>query len=367
MNNNNSFNNINTVNNNSNNVNKLSHALFQSIKNRMKKSMANLNVVQKIVLLIVFVILPLSLLVIWLRNLYTTNTALAADYDDLVLYQNIPFIGAISMSDSDYIDFYKAYLTYYYPNKISNDTLNLTVNNTSLTDELPNQYTYSFWINITGNSEGLTNYVNNTLYNNANVARPVTLTNYTWTNYRYGLHKEIFHRGDYYNNDIEDITTIVQYPGFWLGPDMNNMLIMLSNGSKNENFVMENIAVNKWVHILCTLEGNSISLYRDGEMEFSSYTNGTLYTSSIKNKNLYFLGNLIENTGFPGFISEFKFYNRVLSPENIELLYKKGLKKFITLNNKVNSYMSSIYSATGGMITNDSTVYTSVNSSLNCN
>jgi hypothetical protein len=366
-NNNNSFNNISNGNNNVTNINQLTHTYFKGLSSALKKNMAKLNPLQKIILFAVFVVVPLILLITWLKNLYTTNSALSADYEDLLLTQNIPFIAAISVSNSDYMSFYKAFITYYYSSKISGDALNFRIRSGQLTDSLPNKYTYSFWINVTGYSEGLTAYVNNTLFNNGSVNRPITLTDYIWTNFRYGKYKEIFHRGDYYDNNIEDITTIAQYPGVWLGPKMNNVYIMLSNGSKNENFIIENISMNRWTHITCVLQGNSIGIYRDGKMEYSSYTNGTLYSSSIKNKNLYFLGNTTQNTGFPGFINEFKFYNRILSPENIELLYNKGLNKFNSLGTKVNNYAYSLDSNNSSLITNNSTVYSSVNSSLNCN
>lgn len=366
MNNNNNSFNINNNYNNVNNLNKATIHFFRTLQRRIKLDYRNLTVIQKIIILIIFVVLPLTILVIWLRNTYLTNYELAADYEDLIL-NTLPFLTAISISNTDYFDFYKLFLTQYYPNKISNNALKMYVSNTNLTDQLINQYTYSFWIYVTGSSEGLTSYVNNKLYNDTNVNRSISLTNYTWTNFRYGRYKEIFHRGDSYTSDIKDITTVMQYPGFWLGPEMNNIYIMLSNGAKNENFLLENIELNKWVHIGCTLKGNSIGIYRNGRMEYSSYTNGTLYSSSIKTKNIYFLGNTSENTGFPGYINEFKFYNRILTPENINLLYKQGLRKFKNLNKKVTSYIYSSNSNNTGLLTNNSVVYSSTNSSLNCN
>ena len=368
-NNNNSFNLNNNI-NNVNNLNKATLSLFKSIGKKMKSNYKNLTVVQKIMLLIIFVVLPLTILVIWLRNTYLTNSELKADYEDLIL-NDIPFLTAISISNTDYFNFYKTFLTQYYPNKIKNNALKFTVGNYNLSDQLTNQYTYSFWINITGSSKGLTSYVNNQLYNDSNVNRSISLTDYTWTNFRYGRYKEIFHRGDNYDNSTKDITTVMQYPGFWLGPEMNNIYIMLSNGSKNENFILENIELNKWVHIACTLKGNSIGIYRNGKMEYSSYTNGTLYSSSIKTKNIYFLGNTSQNTGFPGYMNEFKFYNRILDPDNIELIYKQGLSKFNKLGKKINNYIYSSNINSTGLLTNNSVVYSSTNSStnssINCN
>ena len=142
---------------------------------------------------------------------------------------------------------------------------------------------------------------------------------------------------------------------------------MLSNGSKNENFILENIELNKWVHIACTLKGNSIGIYRNGRMEYSSYTNGTLYSSSIKTKNIYFLGNTSQNTGFPGYMNEFKFYNRILDPDNIESIYKQGLSKFNKLGKQVNNYVYSSNVNSTGLLTNNSVVYSSMSGSLNCN
>lgn len=366
MNNNNNSFNVNNNINNINNINKATQVFISSIKKHIISTYNKLTVVQKIMLLIVFIVLPLTILVIWLRNTYLQNAELKADYDDLIL-NNIPFLTAISISNTEYFDFYKIFLEQYYSNKISNNSLKFTVSNNKLTDELTNQYTYSFWINITGSSEGLTSYVNNKLYNDSSVNRSISLTNYTWTNFRYGRYKEIFHRGDSYSNNVTDITTVMQYPGFWLGPEMNNIYIMLSNGAKNENFLLENIELNKWVHIACTLKGNSIGIYRNGKMEFSSYTNGTLYSSSIKTKSLYFLGNTSSNTGFPGYMNEFKFYNRILSPDNIESIYENGLSKFKKLGESVSSYIYSSNSNSTGLLTNNSVVYSSVNSSLNCN
>ena len=193
---------------------------------------------------------------------------------------------------------------------------------------------------INGDESGVYNYFRSKFVTDG-TGSSNSLPDYNWSNFRYNNFKNVFLRGDS-PADVENLNSIKQYPGIWLGPELTNMYLVFSNGSDSESYLLENLELNKWINITVTINNNSISIYRNGLLEITGLVSGSLYLNNISNKNIYFLGNpklTDENSGgFPGFINYFNFYNRVLTPEEINKLYMNYLPLISAYMSKSNYY-----------------------------
>lgn len=181
----------------------------------------------------------------------------------------------------------------------------VVINNNVLPQELSGGYfTYSFWIYINGNN----NFVNN---------------DNTWNSYRYKEWKSIMYRGTPINSD-GDLSTLIQFPGFWLTPVLNNMVIVFQNGSYVERLEMTDIPFNTWMNYTVVVETKSVSVYVNGFLDrtLNLYQNISL----MNGYNLYLGSDMStsvnkKESGFAGSLAELIFYNYALSPYDIQKSY----------------------------------------------
>ena len=192
----------------------------------------------------------------------------------------------------------------------------LTVNSSWFPMEMNGGYfTYSYWMYVNGNNNNI-NKTNN------------------WNNYRYNEWKSIFYRGSPIDSNNTDLSQLIQFPGFWLTPVMNNLVIVFQNGSYVERLEINNIEFNKWMNIIVVVEMKSVTIYINGLLErtLNLYQNITLMT----NYNLYIAGDKLISTdqkqsGFPGYLAFLTYYNYALSINNINIIYnyyKKIINKY---------------------------------------
>jgi hypothetical protein len=209
----------------------------------------------------------------------------------------------------------------------------LTIQYNKLAQDLQGGYfTYSFWLYLKGN--------NNSINNDDN-----------WHSYRYNEWKSIFYRG----NPIDqtgDLSTLVQYPGFWLTPVMNNMVIVFQKDSYVERLEITNVPFNKWVNYAVVVEAKSVSIYIDGFLDrtLNLYQNITI----MNGYNLYLTSDMYTSTnkkqsGFAGSLAELIYYNYALTQYDINQSYKY-YKKII--DNYQNKIISEYKYTTSGLITN---------------
>ncbi len=212
----------------------------------------------------------------------------------------------------------------------------LTVDKDLIVKELNGgSFTYSFWIYINGNNNDL---------NTQN-----------WNSYRFNEWKSVFYRGNPIPDD-GDLTNLTQFPGVWLTPVTNNMVIVFQNSSNIERIEINNLEFNKWINFIFVVDVKSVSIYIDGMLDRSvnisqnpnimnSYN---LYVSSDKNTNTH------KNSGFAGNIAELIFYNKSLGGIEINKLYNY-YKKII--DNYQNNIIIKKYTYTANrLINNDSTL-----------
>lgn len=185
-------------------------------------------------------------------------------------------------------------------------------------------YTYSFWIFINGNNN----------YNDSGV---------DWSNYRYREWKSIFYRGNPMNSN-GDLSSLIQFPGFWLTPVFNNMVIAFQTGGNVERIEIDNIQFNTWVNFTVVIESKSIFVYINGKLDRT--LNLQQNASIMNNYGLYITNDIATNSkkksGFPGYLAELICYNFALSPSYISnsySYYKKILDKYQKkLDRKNNNY-----------------------------
>lgn len=203
-------------------------------------------------------------------------------------------------------------------------------NNRLLKSDSSGSFSYSYWINI--NSTGI---------NNPNIDKSSSKDN-NWFNYRNKDWKLIFYRGNEMPNGITSLD--VQYPGFWLTPILNNLVIVFqSNGNPVERIEIINIPLNTWVNISTVIERKSVSIYINGLLD---RTLNLQQSSPDIGKNNIYIGennaNKNNNIGFPGFLAQLTYFNYALTPDAVYKGYnynKEIIKKY---ENKIkNDYVIS--------------------------
>lgn len=203
-----------------------------------------------------------------------------------------------------------------------------------------NNFSYSFWIYI----------------NSVPVLPKDPDYQKTWLNYRYGDWKSVFYRGMNMSEITGNVSMKQQFPGVWLAPTKNAMSIVFQNGESNqkvERIDLEDIPLNQWFHISIVVEGNSVSVYKNGKMENIIVLN-QMIPSDLQGRDLFickdsFLnfvkeksvsseyqcpGNCISDdnpddnpdenqtkSGFAGFIGEMVYFPYVLTNDEIEKNY----------------------------------------------
>ena len=194
--------------------------------------------------------------------------------------------------------------------------------NRLLPSDSSGSFSYSYWINI------------NTIKKNEK-------NNDNWFDYRKNDWKLIFYRGTEMSSDITNIST--QYPGFWLTPKLNNLVIVFqNNGNPIERIEMINIPLNTWVNIATVVERKSVSVYINGLLDRT--LNLEQSTPDITKNNIY-VGekNIInKNIGFPGSLAQLTYFNYPLTPDLIYKGYTYNKKIIDNYEDKIkNNYITS--------------------------
>lgn len=200
-------------------------------------------------------------------------------------------------------------------NKVPYNCLNkpLTIANNELAQDLNGGYfTYSFWLYINGNN------------NSINDGNP-------WNSYRYREWKSVFYRG----TPIVDsnLSTLIQFPGIWLTPVLNNLVFVFQNSSYVERLELDDVPFNTWTNYVIVVELKSVSIYINGLLDrtlnlYQTITNMNGYNLFISSDNKL---NDKNQGGFPGYIGELVFYNYALNVNDITnsyLYYKKIINNY---------------------------------------
>jgi hypothetical protein len=179
----------------------------------------------------------------------------------------------------------------------------LTISNTSFLQEVqPGYASYSIWFYINGNN---------------------------WSKYRYDDWKCMMYRGTKVETNNDQYTIATQYPGFWLTPTLNNLVIVFQHdGSNAERIQIDNIEMNKWINVITVIENKSVSVYINGLLD--RINNIDLSPVDVSNYNLFLNPQTKKEKtayGFPGYMTDIIYYNYPLTINNIKQSYDYYSKK----------------------------------------
>lgn len=129
-------------------------------------------------------------------------------------------------------------------------------------------------------------------------------------NYLFGKWKNIFVKGTPNGSN--------RFPGLWLYPKTNALHARINTyADPNEGCDIQNIPLQKWVHIVYVLNNRTVDIYIDGKLERSCVLRGV---PKMNNDPLY----LAQDGGFFGQMSKMQYFTRSLNPSEISQLYSEG-------------------------------------------
>ena len=87
---------------------------------------------------------------------------------------------------------------------------------------------------------------------------------------------------------------------------------------------IKNLPLNRWFHVAISAENNTAAVYVDGRLISSS----TFANPIVQNNGDLFVTN---NGGFGGFLTQLRYYNKVITYDEVEYIYKLGPNPSIQL------------------------------------
>jgi hypothetical protein len=161
-----------------------------------------------------------------------------------------------------------------------------------------------------------------TIYRSVNEKQGIEFTWSVWIyikeiNFDRDKYSTIFYKG---NNDTADtgLNFPNNAPGLYLEPKTNNLLVIMNTFTViNEEILIPDIPLNKWVNIMLRCQNTTLDVYINGTITRS------LELSDVPKQNY---GNVFVGTdgGFNGFISDLWYFDRSLGPGDISSLVRKG-------------------------------------------
>ena len=289
--------------------------------------------------LILIISITLGIIIYLFKNIIINlinNIVLRPNITILKLSENIPFLAYIkNKNGTSYINFYKQFLSRYYNKYIKSidETILNKIDSSHLNSQSSNTDTYNFWIYLSSNNSGLTQYFMNNEYIKDRIK------NYNINNLFDTLNSNrkrlIFSRTN----------GVYEYPSLYLIKNKLYIYVKITD-DRSKNYDISgntniNIEYNKWNNITITLKYNVISLYKNGKLE-KVYTidSGNKALKQNKNYPLYILRkNDLDNNYVSGYANNEGTFDK---PHDLDSCLDSGdclndgyLKKFTyyTINN----------------------------------
>ena len=171
-------------------------------------------------------------------------------------------------------------------------------------------------------SQDPNNINSRTIYRSVNERQGIEFTWSVWVyikeiNYDREKYSTIFYKG---KNDIA--TTGLNFPnnapGLYLEPKTNNLLVIMNTFKViNEEIIIPDIPMNKWINIMLRCQNTKLDVYVNGTITRS------LELSDVPKQN-YGDVHIGSDGGFNGYISDLWYYDRSLGPGEIANLVRKG-------------------------------------------
>jgi len=160
------------------------------------------------------------------------------------------------------------------------------------------------------------------------ISRSVNATNgieFTWSVWifindlgRTNKYQHIFHKGNDTLDNTNGLNTPNNAPGLYISPNTNALTVIMNTYDViNEEIVVSDIPLNKWVSVIIRCKNTSVDIYING-----------IVTKSVKllgvPKQNYGNVYVAMNGGFDGYVSNLWYYNYALGTASIQNLVKNG-------------------------------------------
>jgi hypothetical protein len=181
-----------------------------------------------------------------------------------------------------------------------------------------------------------------TIYRSVNATDGIEFTWSVWIfidNLQYldGQYRHIFHKGNY-QLDSTGKNFPNNAPGLYILPHTNSLAVIMNSYNEiNEEIVIPNIPLNKWVNVIIRCQNNKLNVYINGTITRS------IELSGVPKQNY---GDIYVSTngGFDGYTSNLWYYNYALGTAAINNLVNSGPNTKIVgtsaLSEKFSKYLS---------------------------
>jgi hypothetical protein len=167
-----------------------------------------------------------------------------------------------------------------------------------------------------------------TVYRSINATEGIEFTWSCWIyldnlEYNENQYRCIFYKGnDYTENNKNDSTNGLNFPnnspGVYLTPNKNDLVVIMNTYNViNEEILITDIPVKKWVNVMIRCQNNVIDVYINGTIVKSHKLHGV----PKQNYGNVYVG---ADGGFSGYLSNLWYYNRALGIYEINDIVTKG-------------------------------------------
>jgi hypothetical protein len=161
--------------------------------------------------------------------------------------------------------------------------------------------------------------------------------------YNSGRYRCVFYKGNDYaknpnNQDAQGLNFPNNAPGVYIAPNSNSLVIMMNTFNViNEEIIVDDIPLNKWVNVIIRCQNNTLDVYINGSIIKSHHLHGVP-------KQNYGDVYVAPNGGFSGYISNLWYYDYALGTAEINKIATKGANTYMRgsngLNLKTPNYLS---------------------------
>jgi hypothetical protein len=135
-----------------------------------------------------------------------------------------------------------------------------------------------------------------------------------------GQYQHIFNKGDNYFSQ-NNIASVNNSPGVYLGPNTNNLHIIMNtvsvNDMGNDSVDISNIPIRNWFHTAIRIQNKTMDVYINGIIA------SRINLPNVPKQN-YNNVNVCQNGGFSGSLSNLRYYNYGLTVFDLNAIVSNG-------------------------------------------
>ena len=140
--------------------------------------------------------------------------------------------------------------------------------------------------------------------------------------YNDGKYRSVFYKGNEFSNNPESSEQGLNFPnnapGLYIAPHTNDLVVIMNTFNViNEEIVIKDVPLNKWMNIIIRCENNTMDVYVNGSIVKSHRLHGV----PKQNYGDVYVG---MDGGFSGNISNLWYYNHALGVSEIQRIADNG-------------------------------------------